>query len=412
MHRTILIRIALATSAPLCLTALSSPAQEQQRPSAYYEDAWDDIAEWIDGTDQRSVDANLGQPEDDWSSPSTDEYWWGYDDRADDDDWFYDYYDDGFTTYFGGDEDGYYSYAWSYYDYDQDGYYDAYDLYWDSDNDGIYDSFDYHVIDDVATARQGRGGQGRQPQERPEQRRAERSMQQTSDMRRRRSAQRRQVNGIVVNAKNVAVRDTDHRVVKLRLDDGRTVLADLGPAADLRRLDLQNGDPLAVRGPAMQVGERRIVVARQLRAGGRTYDVERRQTELRGTIAGLRTFEVRGTERQMAILDTGARRWILDLGPRDALETELNRGEHLTAWGVPCKKQEQLVMLADSFEVDETRFRVDRSAALRGMQQRDRDRRSGGAAGAADSSAPSDQSTPSDRSEMRGANRGRRLLRV
>jgi len=40
----------------------------------------------------------------------------------------------------------------------------------------------------------------------------------------------------------------EHALVKLRTQDGRTVVADLGPKQDIQDLDLQKGDRLSLRG--------------------------------------------------------------------------------------------------------------------------------------------------------------------
>jgi hypothetical protein len=57
----------------------------------------------------------------------------------------------------------------------------------------------------------------------------------------------------------------NHTLARLRLENGRTAIVDLGPTQNLQRLNFEPGDRIEVRGQFAQVGDRRVIVAQELK---------------------------------------------------------------------------------------------------------------------------------------------------
>lgn len=87
------------------------------------------------------------------------------------------------------------------------------------------------------------------------------------------------VRGEVIGMKRVDVRGTDLRqlVVHLKTPQGRRVVADLGSAQDknLKNLGITLGDQITVKGRAVRVGDRTVLAATQVRANGKTAQLDR-----------------------------------------------------------------------------------------------------------------------------------------
>lgn len=347
------------------LTAQEQQDQQWMENSPYYEpDAWYDITEWFDGNDYNPVDESQGEDEEDWYE-STDDYTdWGYDDQYDNDDWFYDYYDDGYSTYYGSGlygNNAIYPHSWRYFDYDQDGFYDAYEICEDTDNDGIYDRYDYHPLGTLGTTYGKRANDDQTS--RSKGKRNNGKQQGTAGNRTRQqhqSSQSRRVSGTIANTKEVKVRDNERRVVKIKQSNGRFVLADLGPSKSLQDVELKNGMQVTVSGPMTKVGERRILLAQKFDVGNGMQQVHRQGARLEGTVSGVRSFDMHGHKRELAILDTGSDRWLLDLGREKAMPVDLTRGEHLAVHGIPFKKDDQQLLLVQSFDLDGKQHKIDR----------------------------------------------------
>jgi hypothetical protein len=62
-------------------------------------------------------------------------------------------------------------------------------------------------------------------------------------------------------------------VIVLQTEEGRKLLADLGPTSQFQTRPLNRGDRVTIQGHAAQVKGRPILMADQVTAGGRTYTV-------------------------------------------------------------------------------------------------------------------------------------------
>ncbi len=81
--------------------------------------------------------------------------------------------------------------------------------------------------------------------------------------------------GEVASFERVRAGQTQHTLVRITLDNGRSELVDLGANASLSRLDLSSGDQISVRGRDGQVADRSVLVAKQIRVDGRLVDAQR-----------------------------------------------------------------------------------------------------------------------------------------
>ncbi len=126
---------------------------------------------------------------------------------------------------------------------------------------------------------------------------------------RRASARQYQFQGQVTRVEQAAVRGTQHTFVALKTDEGQRLVADLGPTQNLRRLDLERGADVSLRGTATKVENKKILVADVVESGRRRINVDRNERD--GRLDDLRTEagqrrETRQTRREQR------RQWIID----------------------------------------------------------------------------------------------------
>ncbi|TWT68965.1 hypothetical protein Pan14r_12490 [Crateriforma conspicua] len=243
---------------------------------------------------------------------------------------FYDYYDDGYGTW----EQQFFT---KYYDVDDDGYYDAYASYTDTDGDGVYDDFEYLSFNDAGSDAQQQA-RNDSKDTRSELKRAEGQIADTKTVKVRGTehlvamvnvqnstwpvdlgpkseiqnlnqgdsltatghvltvgdkkilvateaqyadqtleVQRggREFTGKVQNTKTVNVRGTEHQLAKIKTDDGKNLMVDLGPKD---RLDnkLQEGKSITVSGVPVKVNDRALLMAREFHCDGETMQIARR----------------------------------------------------------------------------------------------------------------------------------------
>lgn len=86
----------------------------------------------------------------------------------------------------------------------------------------------------------------------------------------------RQVRGNIVRSRQVKVRGMSQPNVLalVQTQGGQRVLVDLG-SAQAMRANLQNGQPITVRGREVRLGDRVLLLANQFRTGDQSYDVNR-----------------------------------------------------------------------------------------------------------------------------------------
>jgi hypothetical protein len=317
----------------------------------YYEDdAWYDISEWFDGNDYNPTDEVAGRwddevysAEDDTGSDQDNDTWYGYDTRAGDnnDNWFYDYYD--YFPYSGERNtrraQGNYNYTSAYYDFDGDGYYDAYSYGVDQDGDGRFDSVGYYSFNDA-----GRNG--------------ERQARKSSGN----SSQVQQVSGTIERIKNVHVGNRQHILLEVRDEQGQNSFVDVGRGMKLKDVTLERGNHIDARGPKVKVGQRSVVIAQQITSEGRSTEIDRSGKTYRGEIAGTRTQRIRGVNRRLVILmnpETRTKR-IVDLGPADKLNLDLQEGDQVSVTGVPVKIGNRRLVLANRINANDQQVSIDR----------------------------------------------------
>lgn len=88
----------------------------------------------------------------------------------------------------------------------------------------------------------------------------------------------REVTGKVLNTKTVGFRGTDqaNQVVLLQTKKhNRHLDVDLGPKEQLEKLNIKQGQNLAVRGRVINVGDRQVLVADKIKRGDKTLDIDR-----------------------------------------------------------------------------------------------------------------------------------------
>jgi sporulation protein YlmC with PRC-barrel domain/nitrate reductase NapAB chaperone NapD len=93
--------------------------------------------------------------------------------------------------------------------------------------------------------------------------------------------QSRQITGQILRSKQVDIKGTDftNQVVLLQTDQGRQLVADLGPMTNLRGLRLQPGAEIEVRGRPGRVGDQLVLMADQVSAGGKTVSIHRERQQ-------------------------------------------------------------------------------------------------------------------------------------
>ena len=96
-------------------------------------------------------------------------------------------------------------------------------------------------------------------------------------IKRQQRGQSRQLTGRIMRTKQVDIRGTDftNQVALLQTDQGRQIVADLGPRANLRGFRLKPGAEIEVRGQPARVGDHLVLMADQVSAGGKTVSVRR-----------------------------------------------------------------------------------------------------------------------------------------
>ncbi len=298
---------------------------------AYYGDEYEyDYNYDYDGNSE-TYDAYVGDYSDDM---------YGYDGLYDDDDWFYDYYDDGYSYYTDFDNNGLYDYNYRYFDFDNDSYYDAYSVYTDWDNDGLFDDYDYYSLNDVgSTDENERKAKDQSSKEGKEQR----------------------ISGEVVQVKKVSVKDTKNCLVQIEKDGGQTLYVDLGPASNLNDFDISEGDQISVRGPVTKVGDKKLLIAQQLQANNNSTTIDRNRRKFTGQVDGIRTVNSRGQQHSILLLSTDAgKRQVVDLGPANKLDADLNQGDKVTVRGPLTKVNDRKVVLAQTLTHDGDQSKIDR----------------------------------------------------
>ncbi|MAT16688.1 MAG: hypothetical protein CMJ46_15620 [Planctomyces sp.] len=259
--------------------------------------------------------------------------------------------------------------------------------------------------DDRQSDRQ-RENQTRTERQRENQSRTERQRDQ-DQQREKTRAQSGSAEGQVEKTKRVRVRHTgeEHLIAVLKRENGKGTIVDLGPVKDIERFGLATGDTIMARGDLVAVGNREVLMARQIRnergdtqnirqprprgnreqrgqqrrdrnADQREDVASRNQQRQRGkNITGsgeiIRTKKVnvrgQGREHLVVLMETqkGERR-VADLGPvKQFKNIELKSGDQITVTGDVVNVGESQVIAARKVEVDERTVRIERAGGGR-----------------------------------------------
>lgn len=188
------------------------------------------------------------------------------------------------------------------------------------------------------------------------------------------------VEGRVLDRKQVPIRGRAgaHEVVSLATEDGRRVIADLGPAGGLKDLlPIRPGTTLSIEGYRRRVGSQGVVFARQLTVGGRSIEVRQHWEELdrrnparlnqpvklTGRIGREKTVRIAGSDRshKVVLLATPLGTFPVDLGPAPALPGEtLREGARMTVEGRLVAIGDRVVLWADHVRHRGRRLEVQR----------------------------------------------------
>lgn len=341
----------LAVVLPGALVNLGGDPVDIESSRYWEDDAWWDVTEWFDGNDVNSTNeagfeldpqsSEIG--EDPILTEGIEGYdaWYGFDGLNPENDWFYDFYDDGYSVFWEPTTSGVYRYSSSYHDYDGDGFYDAFYSYNDLDGDGRIEDVKFTVFDDVS----------------------DRDRTRSDEVARARSSAKRLVIGKIAQTKQVSTRNAKHLVVHLQLAEQDPIAVDVGAVRQSDGLDLTVGAVLEAHGPIVEFGGKPLMFAERVVRDGEVHEVSREGLPVEGDLIDLQTTQVAGREHTVAMLSALPRgnRWLVDLGPSAALDTELEQGDRIVVRGVPCRKDRKRVLMANKLHHGSRTEYIDRT---------------------------------------------------
>ena len=164
----------------------------------------------------------------------------------------------------------------------------------------------------------------------------------------------------------------EHSLVRLKLQDGRTAVVDLGRKVDLEDLDLQKGDRIRIRGTRGTIDGRPALMANQIQVGGETISIQRPRTGSGRQGSQGQTFTVTGRVNGYQILSIGAgdqERVLLNLRLNDGRSLlvdssdysrgdlnlrDLDIGDRVVIRGHTRNLQGKTILLADDIRFQET----------------------------------------------------------
>jgi plastocyanin len=179
------------------------------------------------------------------------------------------------------------------------------------------------------------------------------------------------ITGVVKSVREPDIAGRTHMVVSLQADDDRRLVVDLGPRQRLGSSDIQQGDRLTVCGPATDVGDQRVVVARQIKQDGRWRDIERQHQQVRGEIDQLREANVEHNEAGgsclvATIVTDDDRRVTVDLGPRQGVRNlDPREGDRIVAKGPMGRVADQWFLVANRVTIDDQETSIERDDSAR-----------------------------------------------
>ncbi len=189
-----------------------------------------------------------------------------------------------------------------------------------------------------------------------------------------------QATGEIERVKKVKVKDGtgDHLIVQMLTDRGRRIFVDLGPAKNLKDIQVISGDEIAVRGPFVRISDRPVLLAQKIHADGQTIRVKRqgpaaasrgkgqqRETaSVSGEVKAVSELKVHGSDKKhlVARLHTqDDRKIIADLGAvKDLRDLQIKSGQQLTVQGKKSRVNGLPFIIADQISTDGRTVQIDR----------------------------------------------------
>ncbi len=239
--------------------------------------------------------------------------------------WFYDYYTYSPSYYVApGDSATAYSSAIRYYDYDNDGVYESTFSYRDSDKDGKFDEFDRYDYTSVDVNSET----DTSPQD----------------------ARRHTISGTIEGKRNVRVNEVESVVVRVKQEDGSSVLVDVGPAERWSEVKLDANASIKATGPMEQVGEADVLMAETVMVSEKQFRIERSMPSYTGTVREVKQLKVSDSEHTLVVVETSDGNQLVDLGPATSLKVKLAPKEKIVVYGMPVRMQDHQVVMASRFD--------------------------------------------------------------
>ena len=182
--------------------------------------------------------------------------------------------------------------------------------------------------------------------------------------------------GNIRDLKKVDMVGTDRQqvIARVKTRDGRTARVYLGAADNLKKLDLQKGDRIAIQGRRGKIDGRGVLVADRIRTGGMEMKVQptsdRNLQRFEGEVLKVKTgiFEKHQSPAQVFArvkFDDGATTAVL-LGPQDELKNvNLNKleGSKITLLAHEADIGNRKALIADQIRVNDKTIPIDWSSS-------------------------------------------------
>lgn len=209
----------------------------------------------------------------------------------------------------------------------------------------------------------------------------------------------KKTSGEIVSTRKVRLRNSDvqHLLARIRLDNDRLQVVDLGPAnnPDLKNLSLNAGDRISATGRMVDTGTAEVVFAASVRSGDEQVKIERRadlpggietaiparrddreadrsertavqERSIRGKITRTKRVDWRGSDRRefVALVETNdGDTVIVDLGPTTGLkDARIRTGQQISARGFMAPVGEHKVLFATRLDFGDHSMTINRLA--------------------------------------------------
>ncbi len=266
---TVFSTTALAIAGALIIAPVrGQDGWEWEPDEGYHKEEWYDPSDWFD--DDSTIDYEYDW--NDYQGYSDNGYYdWGYD---------YEYYDDDYNPYLYA---GYpYSTWYSHGGYDPDLGLSGNEWYWDSEQDQwrrIYrqrDDQDQNQHNENQRSTNQRNANQRSTNQRNANQRNENQ----NGLQRHDQGQKQRtmttVNGTLNGFSKVHLKGQrdQHTIARLKLDNGKSRLINIGPRADLEYLGLETGNKVTVHGCKGRIGGKSVLMATMVMTDGKTTTIE------------------------------------------------------------------------------------------------------------------------------------------